>query len=136
MKTLLLAVAVLALSFTAGNADSSLPTRFGLAPLAANAATPASSDAVTTVPKLTIAPLPGSRVSTLPSSASEFAQLGTQSHPLPISPGVVVGLIALFVVAMRIMSVNRARAMAEIERDSHHGKAAMFRDLHAQRSER
>ena len=135
MKTILLAFAVLAMSYTAGNADSSVPNRLGLLPIPANGAMPAKTG-VMAMPKLSLAPLPGTTHSTVPSSPSEFAQLGSQQHALPISPSMVFGLIALFVLALRIMGVNHARAMADHERDSHHGKAEMFRALQAERASR
>jgi hypothetical protein len=126
MKTILLACAVLAMSYTAGNADASFPTHASLSP----------KTGVMAMPKLTIAPLPGTTLSTVPSSPAEFAQLGSQDHALPISPEVVLGLIALFVLALRIMGLNHARAMADHERDSHQGKAEMFRSLHEERANR
>jgi len=134
MKMLLLAFALLALSYTVGNADSAVPTRFGLAPMVTNS--PTSPAAVPEVPKLTIAPLPDAVTSTVPSSPSEFAQLAATRHSLPISPGMALALVALFVLALRVLRVNHAHAMAEHERHSHHDKAEMFRWLHAERAGR
>jgi hypothetical protein len=70
------------------------------------------------------------------SSSTNFAQLDTHAHMVPISSGMVLALIALFVLALRIMGVNHARAMADHERHSHHGKAQMFRSLHEKHSSR
>jgi hypothetical protein len=66
-------------------------------------------------------------------NGSNFAQLGTHSHMVPISSGMVLALVALFVLAVRIMGLNHARAMADQERDSYHAKAQMFRALHEKR---
>lgn len=40
-----------------------------------------------------------------------------------------MGFVAVFVLALRIFGLNRARALAEHERASYHGKAKMFRSL-------
>jgi hypothetical protein len=135
MKTILLALTLVALSLTVSKAGSAIPTRLGLAPLPASFAATARHPGVA-LPKLTLAPLPGTATSNLPSNPSEFAQLGAQNRSLPISSGMVLALVALFVLAMRIMGLNHARAMADHERDSHHGKAQMFRSLQEERSER
>ena len=134
MKTLLLALSVLTLSLGVGNAHSKMPSRLGLLSLPNGSSAPLQSSA--TIPRLTLAPLPGSMATTVPSSPSEFAQLDTQKHQLPVSSGMIFGMVALFVLALRIMGLNHARAMADHERDSHHGKAEMFRSLHAERARR
>jgi hypothetical protein len=70
------------------------------------------------------------------SNGSNFAQLDTHAKMVPISSGLVLTLVALFVLAMRIMGVNHARTLAEQERHSYHGKAKMFHALHQQESSR
>jgi hypothetical protein len=119
MKMLLLALTALTLSFGAARADST-SVQF----------------AVVSVPSTLTAHASAPAASTLSSSASNFAQLDTHARMVPISSGMVLALIALFVVALRIMGVNHARAMADHERHSHHGKAQMFRSLHEKHSSR
>jgi hypothetical protein len=132
MKTLFLALTVLSLSLMVGNADSSVPTRFGLGPVSENITHRAGLPWA----RLTLAALPDTTASTLTGSPVEFAQVSAPSHPMPISSGMVLGLIAVFVLAIRIMGLNHARALADHERDSYHGKEQMFRSLHAERSGR
>ncbi len=105
MKTILLALALLTYSLSVGHA---VPTA-RLAGLSA-----------------TSAPL---------AANTHLVQLGVLGHALPFSPGLMLSLVALIVVSMRVVAVHHARHMADHERDSHQGKAEMFRELHAERAQ-
>jgi hypothetical protein len=112
MKTLLLAITALTLSFGAARANSGFQEQL----------------AVVSVPAM-----PASDTVSHSSSATNFAQLDTHARMVPISSGLVLSLVALFVLAVRIMGINHARAMADQERDSYHGKAQMLRSLRDRR---
>ena len=114
MKMLLLAITALTLCLGNARANSSYQEEL----------------AVVSIPAM-----PASDVVSSPthSTATNFAQLNTHAPMVPISSGMVLALIALFVLAVRIMSVNHARAMADQERDSYHAKAQMFRALQEKR---
>jgi hypothetical protein len=132
MKTLLLALTILTLSFTLGKADYAIPTQLGLGSI--SSFTSSHRDSLQAMPKLTIATLRETTSSSLATSAAEFAQLGTGR--MPISSGTALTLVAVLVIGLRLMGLNHARAMADHERDSYHGKAQMFRSLHEERSDR
>jgi hypothetical protein len=121
MKLLLLTVTAMTLSFGAARVNGASPEQFAVISV------PAAPAYTTTAPQA--AP-------PVSSNGSNFAQLDTHARMVPISSGLVLTLIALFVLAMRIMGVNHARALAEQERHSYHGKATMFRSLHEQESSR
>ena len=115
MKMLLLAITALTLCLGSARANSDYQEQL----------------AVVSVPGI-----PASDVASSPapsSTAANFAQLDTHARMVPISSGMVLALIALFVLAIRIMSVNHARAMADQERDSYQAKAQMFRALQEKR---
>jgi hypothetical protein len=69
------------------------------------------------------------------SADAQFAQLETPSHT-PVSSSLILTLVVVFVFALRLMGLNHARAMADHERNTYHGKAQMFRSLHDERSGR
>ena len=104
-------------------------------PLPATVASSNTTDA-TTVPALTLASPANAAPAgfKLESSSSSFAQLGTSSQAmpfaLPLSPGLILAFVAVFVLALRIIGLNHARALADHERDSYRGKEKMFRALH------
>jgi hypothetical protein len=134
MKTTLLALLALAVSTSEACADSAFPSHLGLAPILSQIQT--TSDAAT-VPTLTLATdrSPASEANfQLESSTSSFAQLGTSSQAmplaLPLSPGLIMAFVAVFVLALRVIGLNHARAMADHERDSYRGKERMFHALH------
>jgi hypothetical protein len=112
MKTLTLALTILTLSFAAADKASAAPSRFDV-------------ELISTTMSST----------GLSSAAAHFAQVGATSQT-PISSGVALTVIAVFVLALRLMSLNRARAMADHERDTYRGKAQMFRSLHEERPDR
>jgi hypothetical protein len=122
MKMLLLTITALTLSFGAARATSDFSEQL----------------AVITVPATPAYDTAGAQAASpaVSSNGSNFAQLDTHAKMVPISSGLVLALIALFVLAMRIMGVNHARALAEQERHSYHGKAKMFHALHKQDSSR
>jgi hypothetical protein len=137
MKTNLLAIIALAFSASAVCADSAIPSRLGLAPIPATVTTQThgTSD-LASVPALSLAADRSASPAgfKLESSSANFAQLGTSSQAmplaLPLSPGLIMAFVAIFVLALRIIGLNHARAMAEHERNSYQGKARMFRALH------
>jgi hypothetical protein len=133
MKTTLLAILVLAISTSAVCADTTIPSRLTLAPLPANFASQAhASSRPFSEPALTLGPVSGmsSLGSKLDPSSVNFAQLGAANQTMPLPSGLVLALVALFVLALRILGLNHARAMADHERASYTGKARMFRALH------
>ena len=112
MKTLTLALTILTLSFIAfDKASAAAPNRFDVELMS----TTLSSTG-------------------LSSAASHFAQVGATSHS-PIS-GLILTLLAVSVLTLRLVGLNRARAMADHERDTYRGKAQMFRSLHEGQSDR
>jgi hypothetical protein len=113
MKMLLLTVTAMTLSFGAARANGAFTEQL------------AAYDTVSAQPAAPVS-----------SNGSNFAQLDTHAKMVPISSGLVLTLVALFVLAMRIMGVNHARTLAEQERHSYHGKAKMFHALHQQESSR
>jgi hypothetical protein len=115
MKMLLLAVTALTLCLGTARANSGYQEELAVVSVPAM---PASDIVSSPAPSAT---------------GTNFAQLDTHVRMVPISSGMVLALIALFVLAVRIMSVNHARAMADQERDSYHAKAEMFRSLHEKR---
>ena len=135
MKTLAIAFAALLLVRGAVHADSTSSNQLVLPATPASAAGSLSPQAI---PALTLAPLSDTTTSDqglATGSSSHFAQLAATAR-MPVSPAMVFALIALFVVGMRLMGLRQARTMAVHERHSHHGKAEMFRALHAERSSR
>ncbi len=66
--------------------------------------------------------------STLPDA--QFAQIEGGSHA-PLSSGSLLTLVVVAVVALRLMGLNRARAMADHERNTYQARAEMYRWLHA-----
>ena len=136
MKISLLALVVLAMSIRVVCADAAVGSRLVLA------STPVSfrevdqdTSRVTSLPSLTLAA--GEEASTpgfkLDTSSAHFAELSTAKRTplaLPLSSGLGLTLLAGFVLALRIMGLNHARAMADHERESYQGKARMFRSLH------
>ena len=112
MKTLTLALTILTLSLVTADQAAAAPSRFDLELIS----TTMSSTGLST-------------------AAAHFAQMGATSHA-PISSGAALTVIAVFVLALRLMSLNRARALADHERDSYQGKAQMFRSLLKERSDR
>ena len=134
MKTLAIAAAFLLLR-GAVHADSLASNQLVL-PVAPGIAE--NSTLPQAIPALTLAPI--SNTTTLEQglatgNSSHFAQLAASAR-MPISPALVFALIALFIVGMRLMGLRQARTMAVHEHHSHHGKAEMFRALHAERSSR
>jgi hypothetical protein len=121
MKLVLLAFTALTLTFGAARANSAFSEELAVVSVPA-------VPAYITADARTAAPVSG--------TTSNFAQLDTHARMVPISSGLVLTLIALFVLAMRIMGINHARALAEQERHSYHGKAKMFHSLHQQDSSR
>ena len=115
MKMLLLAITALTLCLGTARANSGYQEELAVVSVPAMPA----SDSVS--------------VATPSGNASNFAQLDTHAHMVPISSGMVLALIALFVLAVRIMSVNHARAMADQERHSYLAKEQMFHSLQAKR---
>lgn len=130
MKITLLALLALAISTGAACADSAIPSRLALGPVPAVFTT--QNATVSSMPPLTLASASNTSTigATLDPSSANFAQLGTVNRSLPLSSGFILALVAVFVLAMRIMGLNHARAMADHERHSYHGKAQMFRALH------
>jgi hypothetical protein len=127
MKTLLLAFVAFAFSMWAARADSMTVPSLTLAPVAA--ANHGSSAA--SIPPLTLAATAGTTSTGFKlDGGSNFAQLDTQPGSMPVSSGLVLALVAVFVLALRLMGLKHARAMADHERDSYEGKARMFRALH------
>ena len=63
----------------------------------------------------------------------QFAQLEAPAGA-PISSTGLLTVVAVLVVGLRLLGLNRARAMADRERHSYHGRAQMFRSLHEERS--
>jgi hypothetical protein len=131
MKTLLAFIA-LAISTSAVCADSMIPSRLTLQAPTGFATQSHGATIASSIPPLTIAPVPGSAPGSfkLGSSSANFAQLSTVNQTMPLPSGLILALVAIFVLALRIMGLNHARAMADHERHSYHGKAQMFRALH------
>jgi len=112
MKTLTLALTTLTLALTAGPATAATSGPLSFDRMSASMAS-----------------------SNLSSAASAFAQVGATSHS-PLSSGMALTLVAVFALTLRLVGLNRARALADHERDSYQGKAQMFRSLHAERATR
>jgi len=113
MKTLTLALTILTFSFIAADqSPAASPSRFGV--------------------ELVSMPMSSTGLS---SAAAHFAQVGVTSQA-PNSSGLVLTLLAVSVLVLRLVGLNRARALADHERDSYQGKAQMFRSLHEERSDR
>jgi hypothetical protein len=110
MKPFLVTVALLLISLTGGHAASGISAR---------------ASAETEFAALSVR---HDLAATAPASGSQFAELNTDSHA-PISSSMLLTLVAVLVVAFRLMGLNHARAMADHERDSYHGKARMFHAL-------
>jgi hypothetical protein len=133
MKTTLLAILVLAISTGAACADLALPSRLSLAPVPTGFASQSHATShMLSEPTLTLGQVSGtsSLGAKLDPSSVNFAQIGAANQSMPLPSGLVLALVAVFVLALRIMGVNHARAMADHERDSYTGKARMFRSLH------
>jgi hypothetical protein len=131
MKTTLLAILALAVSASALCAESALPLQLGAAPTLTTVTAPAYSPRISLPLSLTLAQesdVPTVDLKLEPGS-SNFAQLDTNSPSMPLSSGFVLALVAGLVLALRVMKLNHARAMADHERDSYHGKARMFHAL-------
>lgn len=131
MKTILIALTALAISTSAVFADPAMPSHLTLALSPSGFMTQKAS--VSSMAPLTLAltsnaPMTDSKLDSR--SHASFAQLGTTNQSMPIPSGLALALVAAFVLAMRIMRLNHARAMADHERNFHHGKAQMFRTLH------
>jgi hypothetical protein len=110
MKTLTLALTILTLSIATADHAAAAPTRFDAALISMSS-------------------------TGLFRAASHFAEVGATSHA-PMSSGMALTLLAVSVVALRLVSLNRARALADHERDSYRGKAQMFRSLREETSDR
>jgi hypothetical protein len=133
MKTLL-AVIGFAVSTSAIHADSIIPSRLTLAPISSSLVAPTrTASGLPLMPALTLAPLSGTGTmigTKLNPSSANFAQLGSVNPTMPLPSGLILTLVAIFVLALRIMGLNHARAMADHERQSYQGKAQMSRSLH------
>lgn len=130
MKKTLLALIVLTVSTGAVLADSAIPSRLTLAPVPSTFAQQTHNGIPTGPLTLGSASETSSIGSKLDPSNVNFAQLGSTNQTMPLPSGLILALVAIFVLALRIMGLNHARAMADHERDSYHGKAQMFRVLH------
>jgi hypothetical protein len=130
MKTTLLVLIALTVSTSAVCANSAIPSRLTLGPVPSGFSTQSAS--VTSMPPLTLATASGTSNigSKLDPSNLNFAQLGSANQTMPLPSGLILALVAIFVLALRIMGLNHARAMADHEFYSHQGKAQMFRALH------
>lgn len=117
MKPFFLALALLTLSLTAGHAACGTSARPGAVSLTVDSSV--HRDSFT---KMVVA-------------GSQFAELETNGRA-PISSRMLLTLVAVVVVALRVMGLTHARAMADHERSSYSGKAQMFRSLHEERSGR
>lgn len=137
MKTTILAIVALAVSAAALRAESTVPSYLGASPELTSVTTPATDPATTLPSSLTLAQAsdPAPLDLKLPSNSSSFAQLST-TGPVRLSSGFIMALVAAFVLTLRVMGLNHARAMAEHERDSYHGKDKMFRALQEDGSRR
>ena len=85
-------------------------------------------------------PSPGSHRDNVPKMARlspdvQFAQLEAPDHASIFST-LVLTLVVVSVITFRLVGLNRARAMADHERDTYRGKAQMFRSLHEERTDR
>ena len=68
-------------------------------------------------------------------STSHFAQL-EMAKTLPAAPAIGFMLLALFILALRLVAIRHAHSLAQHERHSADGREQMFRSLHEERSSR
>jgi hypothetical protein len=131
MKTILLACVALTVSLGALRADPAMPSYPGAAPVLASITTPAGGATITLPSSLTLAQESDAAPIDLKlqPNSSNFAQLDTTAPAMPFSSGVALALVTAVVLALRVMGLNHARAMADHERDSYHGKDRMYRAL-------
>jgi hypothetical protein len=131
MKTILLACVALTVSIGALRANPAMPSYLGAAPLLTSIVTPAGGATITLPSSLTLAQegAAGPIDLKLQPNSSNFAQLDTTAPAMPFSSSLALALVAAVVLALRVMGLNHARAMADHERDSYHGKDRMYRAL-------
>jgi hypothetical protein len=131
MKTILLAFVALTVSVGALRADHAKPSYLGAAPVLASITTPAGGPTITLASSLTLPQESNTaRIALkLQPNGVNFAQLETTAPAMPFSSSVALALVAAVVLALRVMGLNHARAMADHERDSYHGKDRMYRAL-------